>query len=293
MRLDYDAPAGCPDSTAFAAEVRARAPRTSNVAAPAVNVKITASSSPPPANAFEGSVVITDDSGESPSRAVRGDSCAEVVRALALAVAMTFDPAESAPPPAVIAPPPPAPAAPDRAGETTAPAPERLHIAAGLIGSAESGVGPLVAPAVGIYGDLAAASLSLRLGATRAVSPIVERAVGSARFARTTATLDACPLRWRATANVSAVPCVAIEIGSLTSDGRSTVDPESASRLWIATGLSARLVWEAAGPLFFELEGRANVPLTRDTFIFRPAEEVFKAPIVAFSAGLSAGVRFR
>ena len=297
MRLDYEAPAGCPDANAFAAEVRARAPRTATEAAPTVHVRVAASPSATRSEAFEGSVVITDESGESPSRAVRGDSCTEVVRALALAVAMTFDPAESAPPPAVIAPSPPLPPAPapapDRAGETTAPSPERVHIAAGLRGAAETGVGPLVAPALGIYGELAGASLSLRIGATRAVSPIVDRAAGSARFARTAATLEACPFRWRATSNVSVVPCVAFEIGSLTSDGRSTVDPESTSRLWIATGLAARLVWEPAAPLFFELEGRANVPLTRDSFIFRPAEEVFKAPIVAFSAGFGAGVRFR
>jgi hypothetical protein len=292
MRLDYQAPAGCPTADAFTSEVRARAPQSRSEAASAVEVRIVANASSPGVETFEGRMVITDESGATPSRAVRGDSCAEVVRALALAVAMTFEPVESAPP-VVVAVSPPAP--PERPPVVPPPpARPRLHVSAGLKGSAESGVGPRVAPALGIYGDVAAGSLSLRLGAARAVSPLVARGAGKARFARTTATLDGCPLRWRAAPGLglSVVPCLAFEIGSLTSDGQSTVDPESTSRLWVASGLSTRLVWEPVGPLVLELEGRANVPLTRDRFFFRPAEDVFEAPIVAFSVGLAGGVRF-
>lgn len=292
MRLDYETPEGCPDADAFTAELRARAPQSSTYGSRSIHVRIVANAASSRVKGLEGSVTITDDSGATPSREVRGDSCAEVVRALALAVAMTFDPADVVPPAVVITNEPPRNPAP----ETGAPpptAPDRLHLSVGLKGGAESAVGPLLAPAFGIYAELAAGSLSLRLGAVRAVSPLVQRASGSTRFARTAATLDGCPFRWRATPTLSAVPCIAFEFGSLSSEGRSTTNPESTSRLWLATGLSGRVVWEPVGPLVLELEGRANVPLTRDSFFFRPAEDVFEAPIVAFSAGLAAGVRFR
>jgi hypothetical protein len=295
LRLDYEVAAGCPEAGAFTAEVRARAASSSaSLANRAIAVKITSSAGGSSAAAsFEGSVVITDDSGVTPSRAVRGDTCDEVVRALALTVAMTLDPeerpptviiaavSEAAPPPAEK--PPAVAALPSRSG---------VHLSAGVRGGAESGVGPLLAPALGIYGDVAVGNLALRIGGVRAVSPLVERGAGAARFARTTATLDACPFRWRPSPSVALVPCAGFEIGSLTSDGRATVDPESVARLWSAAGLVERVVWEPVGPLVIELEGRATVPLTRDRFYFRPADDVFEAPILAFSAGLTAGVRF-
>jgi hypothetical protein len=300
MRLAYQAPAGCPDVDAFTAEVRARAPRASMLAGRRFEVTVhantTASSAATP---FEGRVVIADESGVTPSRAVRGDTCEDVVRALALAVAMTIDPVddEPAPPRAVLA--PPAPTAPpsreaspvDRASPSKPV--ERLHLSVGLKAGAESAVGPLLAPAAGIYGDVAGPRASLRVGAARSVSPLIERGAGSARFARTTMTLDGCPYRWRAASTLSLVPCATFEIGSLTSDGQATINPESRARLWVAAGLAGRLVWEAFGPIVFELEGRASAPFTRDRFFFRPADDVFQAPIVAFSAGLTGGVRFR
>jgi hypothetical protein len=297
MRLEYQAPAGCPDGDAFTAEVRARAPRSSKLGGRSVEVTVSPTiASSPAATQFEGRVVIADENGVTPSRAVRGDTCAEVVRALALAVAMTIDPAEELPsaPAAVSAPP-----APESAGappvERSAPgaaAGQPLHLSAGLKAGAESAVGPLVAPALGIYADLAGPRASLRLGAARSVSPLVERSAGSARFARTTATLDGCPVRWRAAATLALVPCATFEIGSLASDGQATIDPESTARLWVAAGLAGRLVWEPASPLVFEVEGRAMAPFTRDQFYFRPASDVFQAPIVAFSAGMTGGVRF-
>ena len=298
LRLDYEVAAGCPDAGAFTTEVRARAPRSAGLAHRAIAVRITSSSSGSPgAASFEGSVVITDDTGVIPSRAVRGDTCDEVVRALALTVAMTLDPEENAEAVTILAAPPPPlePALPPPEkppGAQAFSARSGVHLSAGVRGGAESGVGPRLAPAFGVYADVAVGNLAVRLGAVRAVSPLVERGAGAARFARTTATLDACPLRWRPSASLALVPCAAFEIGSLSSEGQATVDPESVARLWSAVGLVERLVWEPAGPLVFELEGRALVPLTRDRFYFRPADDVFEASILVFSAGLTAGVRF-
>jgi hypothetical protein len=289
MRLVYQAPPGCPDADAFSAEVRARAPRSSSLGARAVRLRIASRASQ--TSSFEGSVVITDDSGMTPSRAVRGDTCAEVVRALALTVAMTLDPEESAPPVAELIASPAPPSAERTPPPRTASA-DGVQVAAGLRGGAETAVGPLVAPSLGIYGDLARRDLSVRLSAVHAISPVVERGAGSARFRRTTAGVDACPLRWRPSASLSLVPCASFEIGSLTSEGRSTVNPESASRLWASAGVAGRVGWEIVGPLVVELEGRAAFPLTRDRFFFRPAEDVFETPIVAFSAGISGAVRF-
>lgn len=298
LRVDYQAPAGCPDADSFTAEVRARAPGPSTLAGRTIELKIgSPASGASDAAKFEGRVVIADAMGVTSSRAVRGDTCAEVVRALALAVAMTVDPAEEAPavPPVSIDAPAPtsAVAAPiDRDAPRTDDR-ESVHVTAGLRAGVETAIGPLLAPALGIYGELETRHASLRLGAVRAVSPLVERAAGSARFARTTVAVDGCPLRWHPAASVALVPCATVEVGSLGFEGEAVVSPESSARWWVAAGLSGRVVWEPFAPVVLELEGRATVPFTRDTFYFRPADDVFQAPIVAFAAGLTAGVRFR
>lgn len=288
LPLAYDAPAECPSGDVFAAEVRARAPRSASLGTSSLVVTITAAWEPGGEGRFEGRVMLRDGNGSAPSRAVRADSCAEVVRALALAVAMTFDPDES-PAEATVdagAVPPP-----ERVRETPAPAPASLHFRAGVRAGVESGVGPLLAPALGGFVELDARRLSLRVGVAHAASPTVERSVGAAGFGRTTGMVDACPLRWRA-GSVASAACAAFEVGTLTSTGRDTISPESTTRPWIAAGVAGRLAWEPLARLVIEVEGRGSFPLVRDRFVFRPSEEVFETPILAFSAALTAGVRF-
>ena len=280
----YDVPDGCPDADGFASEVLARAPSSANLAATSFDVTISTTT-----GRFEGRVTVRDEDGASPSRAVQADSCEEVVRALALVVAMTFDPDErpSAPVPAA-APPDPAPeTAPDR----IAPAPARLRFGVGARGGVTSAVGPLVSPMLGGYVALEARRFSLRMGVSRAESSIVERVAGSATFARTTGMVDACPLLSRGS-TVSGAACAGLEVGTLASTGRDTVSPESSTRPWVAAGLAARLGWEPLPRFVLELEGRGSFPLVRDRFVFRPSDEVFETPLLAISAALTAGVRF-
>jgi hypothetical protein len=88
----YEAPAGCPSQSDFEARVRARGPsHAANGAAPSslqrVHAKVRVQ-----AGRASGSVAIADASGATTTRRIVAASCAEVVDALALIVALAVDP---------------------------------------------------------------------------------------------------------------------------------------------------------------------------------------------------------
>ncbi len=100
VRLEYDAPAGCPDARSFEAQIRARSAKVAVGAdAPvAVRVRIVARG-----GRFEGEVSLPDARGHESRREVDG-ACADVTAALALIAALALDPTASTAPNAVPAP---------------------------------------------------------------------------------------------------------------------------------------------------------------------------------------------
>ncbi len=180
IALDYDAPAGCPDLSAFVTRIRARTSRARMAwpGEPARSFRVKVVAGPP----ARGTITVSDEHATEGARALEAASCTEVVDGLALITALAIDPeartspvlspapssasASSAAPalspapplprPAstISVPPPPSSSAPEdeparSAPETTAPAhPSSLSLAGrfgiGASAAVASGVGPLV-----------------------------------------------------------------------------------------------------------------------------------------------------
>src|SRR5262249_31537182 len=83
VRVVYGAPTGCPSEDAFFAEVAARTPRARRAAeeAPARTFEVSLMKG---SEASFGRVTIRDADGTASERDVTGDTCGEVVSALAL-----------------------------------------------------------------------------------------------------------------------------------------------------------------------------------------------------------------
>src|SRR6478609_7137221 len=91
IRVNYDAPAGCPNQEAFYDSVRARTERVrkaqGNEPRVDVNVRVTRGD-----RSFHGEMREVVNQGETAARTVEGATCKEVVEALSFTVALSFDP---------------------------------------------------------------------------------------------------------------------------------------------------------------------------------------------------------
>src|SRR6478735_6411700 len=124
IRVNYDAPAVCPNQDAFYESVRARTDRVrkaqGNEPRVDVNVRVTHSD-----RSYHGEMREVVNQSETSARSVDGETCKEVTEALAFTVALSFDPEAHAPvPPETTPPPKPAsPAAPVAATPVVTPPP--------------------------------------------------------------------------------------------------------------------------------------------------------------------------
>ena len=121
VRIDYVAPASCPDAHDFEAQLRARSARIVVAGDAKVTVRVRIS---PRAGQFSGDLALLDGAGSETTRHVDG-LCPDVVAALSLIAAVALDPLAFTasyplatalppppPPPAPVPPPPPPPVAP-------------------------------------------------------------------------------------------------------------------------------------------------------------------------------------
>lgn len=133
IRIQFQAPVGCPDSAAFTDQVRARTAKA-RPAAPGERARTFSVSVTQEPRISKGQLTIEDKQGESAVREVSGQTCTEVVAALALITALAIDPDASTSPqapasPAPLPAPPPAPprsASPPMTGTGFLPAPPPL-----------------------------------------------------------------------------------------------------------------------------------------------------------------------
>lgn len=91
MRIEYVAPATCPDEARVLEEIRARTPhlRLAAEGEPARSLRVRIDAA---AASFHGSLTITEPGGSSMRRELDGPTCDAVVSALALVSALTVDP---------------------------------------------------------------------------------------------------------------------------------------------------------------------------------------------------------
>lgn len=300
LQLAYRAPGTCPDESAFLAGIRARV-QSAHLApddASATRFEVTIV---PTGDRWTGELVARDRERQETTRRVAGKPCEDVVDALALVAALVLDPsADPTPPPA----PPAPPSAPERAaapvaGEGRTPEPDAsterrpsrwsVAVQGDVVGA---GLGSLVPRGAASVRLRALADGFIALGGAIASGSTSAQSGGRARITWTTLVLEACPLRLRASADVSVLPCIPIEGGFVLVGAEDIVNPSSATQPWLATGADVRLELSLSSWVFLDLHAGGRVPILRDTFYFRPGEDVYRAPAVIAQAGIGAGAHF-
>lgn len=323
VRLEYRALAdGCPDATAFLDKVRTHTAgirlAAPGEAARTFRVNISAAEQ----GKLRGEFLVSAREGPedtSASRVISGDTCGEIVEALAVFAALSLG--SEAPPPRPLPeqpkePPPETPAPPvqpiaekpaPRPRVRATPAPAETPFApahwcgrAGL-GLRAVGVGTpsrLLMP--GLFGELgyerSASEVHLepllRLGFSRAGVDTEATPQGAAHLRWTTVRLDACALSLRPDRDVAVRPCLSATAGLFNVTGRAVAQPRSRELAWWAAGGLLRAQWRAWSHLTLEAELAIEAPLRRDRFHVEPATAVYRVPATLGSAGIALSIDF-
>ncbi|WP_438031963.1 hypothetical protein [Sorangium sp. So ce204] len=315
LRIEYRAEAGCPAEAEFRARVGARLRRNiaETDAASAYVVIIEQRD-----RRFIGRLGVRAADGTASDRDVAGDTCDDVVAALAVVTALAVDtqardapvaaatPAVSASPSAVAAPPPPAgappasapPAGAPPAGNTRArpPAPEpdattHLVLGAQLLVGQMIGL-PSFGARISAEPPLAVATRGVgpaRFDAELEVSSDVPVAGGSASFLRAALGADACPLG--ASLGVLRLsPCARVEGGLVSASRRGIAPARSVTRGWLALGLPVRARLSLWGPFVLDADAGVRLPLLRDGFFPDGAGAGARPPPIESVAALGLGL---
>jgi len=309
VRLSYEAPAECPNETAFTERVRERTSHIELAPPEALATRFSITLSVDAAGAV-GRVDFVDVDGQRVSRVVRGDTCDEVVSSLALVTALTLDAtagdAAIEPPP--LAPPsesPPVTAKPKPLPAASEASPLRARTAAA---EATAGVGVGFAGWAGPQGGLSLDAFfawsfrpqgpSLRVSAWhwRASDDTAGR---EADFHGWGGRLEGCPLRL-ARERAFAEPCLATDLGLFRAEGLkgpAVSQGEKTDLFWASALLLGRLGMRLGTRLSVEAQGDLAFPLVRHQFGFDDANgnstgNVYAIPAVSGGAELHVGVHF-
>jgi hypothetical protein len=313
VRIDYVAPAVCPDATAFLRLLRQRTTRfreaTPSEGARTFVVRVTGLRT-----AFSGRLEIAGQDGSVAVRSVDSRVCGELTNALALMTALAIDPKaltpQSKPAEETSTEPPPKAAAdkPERQAVTPAsvaavsrapsqsPTPSSpWRWSVGVQGHATF----VVTPNLGYGGDLfvdaeAPASSALgpavRFGVFLNQSEIELASGPSARFRWIAPAIEGCPVRLKAsTLRLSVHPCLALRMGVLYGEGRGMTQPRHVASFWSDVGPLLRLRFAAADSLNLEAQGGFMLPLYRPTFTILDNganTSAFSVPAVGGSVGI-------
>jgi hypothetical protein len=305
IRVNYDAPVGCPNQDAFYEAVRARAKRVrkaqGNEPRVDVNVRVTRVD-----RHYHGEMHEVVNQSETAARSVDGETCKEVVEALSLTVALSFDP--EAPPPTPSDEPPPPPK-PDQTAPPPPPQPppviERppppasgspLEVELGL-----SVLGTVVETAGFATGG--ALSVMLLRQANASTSSGVQLSLLFAGTGLLTApddhrtrfgavALDACPYRHRS-GSWEFAPCALGTLGFLEMTGRGVAEPATVSRAWLSLGVDLQMSWLLGRGVVFQGALGATVPLSPHRYYTNTPDQVIAAtPVISPLVRVGLGYRF-
>jgi hypothetical protein len=301
IRINYDAPASCPNQDAFYDAVRARTERVrkaqGNEPRVDVNVRVTRID-----RSYHGEMREVVNQSETSAPGVDGETCKEVIEALSFTVALSLDPDAHPPLPvdaSAQAPKPPAPVSPAPTvlvqGQPVPAAPP-LEVEVGL---------SVLSSVVETAGFASGASLSGMLlrqaNANRGSS--VRLAVLYAGTGTLTApddhrtrfgalALDACPFRQRS-GSWEFAPCALAEIGFLEMTGRGVEEPATVSRAWLSAGVDLQVAYLLGRGVVFEGALGATVPFLRHTYYTNtPDQVVASTAVVSPLLRLGLGYRF-
>jgi hypothetical protein len=316
VRIDYAAPAACPDVTAFFRSLRERtthfreAEPDEQARRFLVRVRTVGAS-------FSGRLEIRSPDGRTAVRNVDAHICDEVSNALALITALTIDPNALTGSPkragkSQVEPTPGSAAGPDRqrsplsaAAVATLPPSATLEASqpwrwsAGLLGHATF----LVSPTLGYGGDIfveAEAPASSRLGPAVRMGIFLNQSDvelptgGAARFQWALTEVDGCPVRLGGT-RLALHPCLVFRLGVIHGEGRRISLPKRTVSLWSDAGLVLRLRLAVTARLLLEAQGGIMLPLHRPTFDIMDmgsSTTAYSVPRLGGSAGIGVAYRF-
>jgi hypothetical protein len=257
------------------------------------------------APSMQGRLSVVHLDGRSSTREVSGESCNDVVDALALITAVDIDPdaARAAPSEQPVLP-PPAPAFDEQRAPTVdwVPASESgpsWHLAAGIEPSVIARVAPQSLVGLPVFVELTRASSaswapSFVLGFERTLDSTTESQVGDAVFDLVEGFAQACTLL-RGWERFWAGPCTRFEVGALQAagkGGKSLISARPDSGPWLAFGLAGRADFRLAGPVHLGAQIGLGIPLVRYDYRFDPGPSFGEAKPWSWRAGLGFKVGF-
>jgi hypothetical protein len=301
LRVEYTVPVGCPDEAAFRRRLDARLheapPPRAGRAPRALAVHVVTSS-----RGYSGELRVRDADLAESSRTVEGATCDELVDALTFlsAVSMgvlTREPAPPVAPPPAATPPAPTPLQRDAAA-TRGEAPSRTTIAFGAGAVTSSFVGPGVGVGVEAFVEVGRDgpglfAPALRLSGARAFGSSIDAGGGAASLTLTSARLEGCPVRFRASPTLAFSPCLGARVGALTGDASAIARAHAETELWLSADLIGRVQWTPLAPwLALEAQIGASVPLLRYEFQFLPSTILYQLPAIGWVSGVGLALRF-
>ncbi|AUX38165.1 MULTISPECIES: hypothetical protein [Sorangium] len=315
LRVEYRAEAGCPTEADFRARVGARLRRQvgEGDAASAYVVTIERRE-----RRFIGRLGVRAAGGAVSDRDVAGDTCDDVVAALAVVTALAIDAQAGDAPAAVAAPMPSAsasaaaaptpPASAPLAGTPRESAPRAdsawarppapaADVAARLTLGAQLLFGAMIGPpsfGARVFAEPPFAATDggagpLRLGAALEASSDTPSTGGAASFLLAALAADACPIG-AGLGPVRLSPCARVEGGLVAARRRGVAPVRGATRGWLAFALPVRAWLPLWGPLALDAEAGLRMPLLRDGFFAEGAEVVARPPPVEGVSALGLGL---
>jgi hypothetical protein len=289
VALSYVAPAECPSVATFRARVLALTPRVVWVETPEASRRLSIRMALD-ARGARGALTVRGADKQGQVRQLQAASCAELSEAMAIIVALIFDPDAKLSPPAEPAPSKPA------AAPRPAPAPRRsvsarFNLELFVVG------GPTPNPAVGaalgvsvLFLERSPLQLGVRASARASADQDLSTQYGSASFAWRALSLELCPLGGALHRLVRVEGCGLFDAGQIVASADSNPDVE-AQRTWLAPGGGVYLGFYPLDFLGLEATGAVSLPLIRDRFLLTPFA-IHQPPAVAFRGGLALSVQF-
>jgi hypothetical protein len=243
-------------------------------------------------------------------RSVRGQTCDEVVSAIALVTALAIeagpsDTGESSP---VVATTPGTSAPPTERRASTAkteravraPEPDVLAWLVGIEAGVTTWLGPSPNLGVGLFGEVGAyagwsARLTLLVSTSHKLVPLDESRFRRANFTAFVARAEGCPHAFGLGGGFRFVPCLALGLGRLEGEGdKETVHPpKEGPEFWADVVPTLRFDWTVSDSLVFFAQGELGVPLVREKFILKgPEQPVWEIPTVGVGAAFGMAWRF-
>jgi hypothetical protein len=320
VRVEYTAPAGCPDQPDFEAELTQHL-GTKTFARFGELARTLAVAIEPTPDGFRAGVALTDRRGSSVERAISAPTCEQAMHAIALIAALAArsqveqtDRQREQNLPRVLAgpaePTPPQPQVANQGPLQQPPSTERAPTVTPRARSATFGLSAGMGAATGV-GPRVAPGLLVLLRAALAGNPehsVVLSAMGydtfrssldmaDVRFRVLKARLELCPAEPRFSGKWLVSACAGFELGSQAAqsyaDGVRVETPRSVTRRWTAATFAARLGL-SVNALLLMLGPELGVPIQRHGYaLTRPDRRVYRVPSVTLGFSAAAGVTWR